>query len=136
MSEKKLMKFRGVEIDIAGEIYILPPLSPFAYAKANAGAKIKVIQDGIKEMQGAQDFGGLNPEVFMNLVELTWLALRRNYPDITEDEIGEGLSDGMVALGLLQYLISQDAEVQAKIKERVESEMAKNALGHSTKKES
>lgn len=130
--EKTLPKFKGVDIYLAGEKFILPALSPYAYAKADAGAKIKVIQQGIEQLQQTQDFGGLSPEVFMNLVELTWLALKRNYPDITMDEVGEGLSDGMTAVGLLQYLISQDEEVQQKIKDRVELE--KNVLGHSTKK--
>lgn len=130
--EKTLPKFKGVDIYLAGEKFILPALSPYAYAKADAGAKIKVIQKGIEQLQQTQDFGGLSPEVFMNLVELTWLALKRNYPDITMDEVGEGLSDGMTAVGLLQYLISQDEEVQQKIKDRVELE--KNVLGHSTKK--
>lgn len=131
MSEKQLPKFKGVEIEIAGEKYILPALSPYAYAKADAGAKIKVIQQGIEQLQKTQDFGGLSPEVFMNLVELTWLALKRNYPDITQDEIGEGLPDGMAAVGMLQHLISQDEDVQQKIKDRVELE--KNVLRRSTK---
>lgn len=130
--EKTLPKFKGIEIELAGKKFSLPPLSPYAYAKDDAGAKIKVIQQGIEQLQQTQDFGGLSPEVFMNLVELTWLALKRNYPEITMDEVGEGISDGMTAVGLLQYLISQDENVQQQIKDRMELE--KNVLGHSTKK--
>lgn len=126
----EFIKFKGREIELAGQKYQCPPLSPYAYAKYGASKKIQSIREEIEKMQkGNQNFGELSEESFVNIIELTTLALKRNYPDITEDDVGEGFYDGFAIIGVLQYLISQDEKVQEQMKEQI-----KNAQRQSAKK--
>lgn len=126
----ELVKFKGAEIELAGKKYILPPLSPFAFAKHGASKKIQKLREEVEKMQETGNFDALSEESFMNIIELTTLALKRNYPDITEEEVGEGFYEGMAIIGMLQYLISQDDKIQAQIQEQI-----KNAQKQSVKKE-
>lgn len=115
-------KFKGQEIELAGVKYQCPPLSPYAYAKYGASKKIQKIRDEIEKMQkGNQNFAELSEESFVNIIELTTLALKRNYPDITEDDVGEGFYDGFAIFGVLQYLISQDEKVQEQMREQIKN---------------
>jgi hypothetical protein len=115
------LKFKGREIELAGVKYQCPPLSPYAYAKYGASKKIQKIREEIEKMQGSQNFAELSEESFTNIIELTTLALKRNYPDITEDDVGEGFYDGFAIFGVLQYLISQDEKVQEQMKEQIKN---------------
>lgn len=117
----EIVKFKGHEIELAGKKYIMPPLSPYAYAKYGASKKIQKIRSEVEKMQSTTDFGQLSEEAFMDLIELTTLALKRNYPDITEDIVGDGFYDGFAIVGMLQFLISQDENVQAKIQEQIKN---------------
>lgn len=124
------IKFKGVEIDFAGKKYILPPLGVGAYRNHDAAEKIQRIQDVADELQNGANFGSINGEVLGNVIELTHLALLRNYPDITQDEIEDGISDIITALFLIQYLISQDVQVQKQMMEYA----GKNVLPPTVKK--
>lgn len=117
-----ILKFKGVPVEINGKTYTMPPLSPYAYAKADALEKIKVIETEVKAAEKSSSFGELTPNTFLSLIELVHLALKRNYPEITEEEIGEGVADGTTLINLFQSLISQDA----KARKAMETELAKN----------
>jgi hypothetical protein len=117
----EIVKFKGHEIELAGQKYTMPPLSPYAYAKYGASKKLQKIRSEVEKMQNTTNFGELSEESFMNLIELATLALKRNYPDITEDVVGDGFYDGFGIIGLLQFLISQDEQVQAKIQEQIKN---------------
>ena len=114
-------KFKGVIIDIGGDEYTLPPLSIRAFSKEDAGAKIKQIQ---KAFVGVQADGAdpditamMDSEVVEDLITLVTSALRRNYPDIDEDVVADGISDIMTLFNLFQYLVSQNDEVMKKMEE-------------------
>ena len=114
-------KFKGVIIDIGGVEYTLPPLSIRAFSKEDAGAKIKQIQ---KAFTGVQADGAdpditamMDSEVVEDLIMLVTSALRRNYPDIDEDVVADGISDIMTLFNLFQYLVSQNDEVMKKMEE-------------------
>ncbi len=104
-----IVKYKGYELDLAGKKYILPPLGIGAYKDHGAAEKIQRIQDA-KGKEGFQfsDIVGFLDDI----VELTHLALLRNYPEITKDEIEEDISDIVTALSLVQYLISQNETVK------------------------
>jgi hypothetical protein len=118
----EIVKFKGHEIELAGVKYQCPPLSPYAYAKYGASKKIQTIREEIDKMQkGNQNFAELSEESFTNIIELTTLALKRNYPDITEDDVGEGFYDGFAIFGVLQFLISQDEKVQEEMQKQIKN---------------
>lgn len=126
-----IVKFQGIPIELSGKEYTLPPLSPYAYAKFGASKKLKQIQEEANKFQETQDIGAFSEESFMNIIELTTLALRRNHPEITEDDVGDGLTEGMGIIKLMRYLVTQEEEVQKQMDEQI-----KNALKQSTKKNS
>ena len=117
----KAPNFKGVEIELAGTKYILPPLPIKAFSKGDATTKIQRIQADFKKMQG-DDFA-ISSESINDLVSLVTMALQRNYPGIPEDDVENGCEDIMTLFGLFQFLISQSNEMQNRI-----AEAQKNAL--------
>lgn len=114
----KTPNVKGIDIELNGEKYILPPLPVKAYSKGDASEKLKSLQNALSNIGGdngmADAFSQTNVS---DLVALTTMALKRNYPEITEDQVEDGFEDIMTLFGVFQYLISQNKEVQAKMEE-------------------
>ena len=108
-------KFKGVEIELAGEKYIMPPLPIKAFSKGDASAKLKLINDDVKKMQsGELDF---SQEAVSGLVSLITVALQRNYPGLDESAVEDGVEDIMALFKYIQPLISQSDDVKKKMDE-------------------
>lgn len=122
MAKKQNVKFNGVEIELGGDIYVLPPLPIKAFSKGDASKKIQHIQSEFMKMNGENSFD-ISQEGIADLVSLVTMALARNYPQINEDIVEDGCKDIMFLFSLFQYLISQSEEMNKRIEE-----MQKNAL--------
>lgn len=122
MAKKQNVKFKGVDIELSGETYVLPPLPIKAFAKGDASAKIQRIQKEFVEMNDKQTLT-ISQESVADLVSLVTMALSRNYPQIDEDVVMDGCEDIMTLFSLFQYLISQNDEMMNRIEEA-----QKNAL--------
>jgi len=117
--KKENFKFKGIEIELYGEIFVMPAMSVYAYAKANGSEKVGKIQKEINKAQKEDDAGNISAESYLVLVELIALALQRNYPNderITKEFVGEGLDSG-ATMFLMQYVISQDSNVKKQMAE-------------------
>jgi len=116
-----MVKVKGIEIELNDQKYILPPLPIKAFSKGDASAKLKKINDDMRNIND-DGLGAITAESWGNLVELVVTALRRNYPDITAEEVENGFEDVTALMGVMQNLVSQSAE----FKDKVEAER-KNA---------
>jgi hypothetical protein len=122
MAKKANVKFKGVDIILGGETYVLPPLPIKAFSKGDASAKIQRIQNEFSEMNNKQTFA-VSQESVADLVSLVTMALGRNYPQIDDDVVEDGCEDITTLFSLFQYLISQNEEMTKRIEEA-----QKNAL--------
>lgn len=122
MAKKQNVKFNGVEIELGGDIYVLPPLPIKAFSKGDASAKIQRIQKEFVQMNDENTFA-VSQESVSDLVDLVVMALARNYPQIDASIVEEGCKDIMFLFSLFQYLISQSEEMSKRI-----AEAQKNAL--------
>jgi hypothetical protein len=116
MAKKQNVKFKGVDIILGGETYVLPPLPIKAFSKGDASAKIQRIQNEFSEMNNKQTFA-VSQESVADLVSLVTMALGRNYPQIDEDVVEDGCEDITTLFSLFQYLISQNEEMTKRIEE-------------------
>jgi hypothetical protein len=123
MAKKQNVKFNGVEIELGGDIYVLPPLPIKAFSKGDASKKIQHIQSEFMQMSGNENSFNISQESISDLVSLVTMALARNYPQINEDIVEEGCKDIMFLFSLFQHLITQSEEMNKRIEE-----MQKNAL--------
>lgn|SRR5574344_543836 len=123
-------KVKGVTIELNGTEFILPPLPVKAFSKFDAIDKINAIQADFDKMKNGGSIGALSKETIINLVSLVGMALRRNYEEITDDEVEDGLSDITSLFNMFQYLISQNADVKKQMEEA-----RKNALREFVTKE-
>ena len=68
----------GVEFDFGGgRVYTVPPLS--------LGA-LQLMQDRLAQLA---TLSSLDPVAVKTMIDTTLIALKRNYPDITAEEVGE-----------------------------------------------
>ncbi len=114
MAKKQNVKFNGVEIELGGETYVLPPLPIKAFSKGDASAKIQRIQKEFVQMNDENTFA-VSQESVSDLVDLVVMALARNYPQIDASIVEEGCKDIMFLFSLFQYLISQSEEMNKRI---------------------
>ena len=121
-AKKTVTKFNGVDINLGGETYVLPPLPIKAFSKGDASAKILRIQKEFQQMNEDNTFA-VSQESVSDLVSLVTMALQRNYPGVDESVVEDGCEDIMTLFSLFQYLISQNETM----KQRIE-EAQKNAL--------
>jgi len=98
----------GTWVPMGAEEYLIPPL---------AFGSIKYIQSNMATLQGIKD---LPNEKQMDVVaEVVLLALQRNYPDMTLEQVRDNLDLGNFSrvfeavLGSAGYRKSQPGEVQA-----------------------
>jgi len=117
-----MVKYPGIPVKLGWKTYLMPPLGMKAVCDHNALKKISALQEQAKK--GSQ--GGLeafSPEMLNNLIDLLHMALLRNYPDITREEIFDGIPDVITATMLIGPLVSQNDVVQNEM-----AEMLKNSL--------
>jgi hypothetical protein len=68
----------GVEFDFGGgRVFTMAPLS------------LGVIQRLQKRLENLSTDSALNPESLSTIVQATHASLKRNYPDITEEQVGD-----------------------------------------------
>jgi len=72
-------KIPGIELDFGGgQIRLVPPL---------ALGDLELLQDRIQAMQAAGS--AVNKESIGTVIDATHAALKRNYPEVTREEVGE-----------------------------------------------
>lgn len=121
MAKKETPKFKGVEIELAGEAYILPPLPIKSFSKGDATEKIKHIQEEFDQMK--DNSFSISQKSVADLVSLVTAALQRNYPGLDENIVEDGLEDITTLFNMFQYLISQSDDMKKKM-----AEAQKNSL--------
>lgn len=73
-------KIKGVSYEFAnGETYIVPPLSL---------GHVEMLQERLEKFGG-----GLDKESIATVVDAAWMALQRNYPQITREKVRDELID-------------------------------------------
>lgn len=107
----------GIEIDFAGVILIMPPLSGIAYAEHDAFEKIGTVEKSIAEK------GNFDGASYKTMVELVTLALQRNYPKITEKFVMENITDGF---SLVMYV--DDLMAHTEYNRKIMEQNRKNGL--------
>lgn len=101
----------GVERTFGGEVYIIPPLSLGALQRLQG--KLEAL---------GQAAGPLEPAAVSTVIEATYSALRRNYPDITKEKVAEDIVD----VGNMHEIIACVMDV-AGVKRRAEIEAKKQS---------
>lgn len=80
MSNVTTIKFKGIEIDIGDQRLVCPPLSL---------STIEEMRDRLEAMNGVDLQGKV-----ATVIECAHAALKRNYPDITRQQVAEGIDLG------------------------------------------
>lgn len=112
MFEDVEVKYAGTKITFQNMELVLPPLNFYAYRVKGALKKLGIIFDGLKraEKEGALD---LTDEEMDAAIEVIYLSAIRNYPEITKEDIMEGLD--FESLGkILPCLVTQNPLTKAK----------------------
>lgn len=78
---------KGNEVELGGQIYVIPPLNL---------AALERFQDKLEAYSG-----GIDRESVAFVVEVVHTAMKRNYPDITVDELKE-----LIDLGNIQSVFA------------------------------
>ena len=115
------MKYEGQEVVIGGKTYILPDLGYGAYEDHDAFAKIINIGLALEKQKADVLNNPIPKEVFADIRELIYLALKRNYPYLTMEELKDALGLGSALLAVTK-LIQREMEVN----ERLAAELEKN----------
>lgn len=104
MDSNVKVRFPGTKVNIAGTEYIVPPLGMAAYSKHNAFEKLQKIHDSITSDEKGINFGGFTKDVIQDILELIYLAIRRNYPQTTVEEL-EDVLDFATCMEMIPILI-------------------------------
>ena len=107
-----LPKIKGIEVEFSdGTKLVVPPLNL---------AAIELLQDRFKAWDGS-----VNPETIRLVVDVTLLALQRNYPDMSRKQVAE-----LIDLGTMQTCMAAVMKVSG----FTGSTESGEALGMSTSK--
>lgn len=109
---KTVPNVKGVDIELNGTTYVLPPLPIKAYSKFDALKKINAIQEDLMKLNDDGNISAISQQTICDLVSLVGMALRRNYPDLTDEEVEDGLEDIVTLFGLFHHIISQNNAVK------------------------
>lgn len=126
MNEHVLIE--GTKIEMRGQTYTLPTMGGKAYRLGNAFEKLSKIEDAMAQQKETGKIA-LNSEVIGYMYDLTTLALQRNYPELTVDDVEVGLDLNKI-MECFPLLVSQNKEQTQKGMEL----LAKNAQEQSQKK--
>jgi hypothetical protein len=105
MIEEKV-KFEGQKIELQNMTLVIPPLNFAILRKQEGLKKLKTVMNGFKNAQKDGDFE-LAEETLLEAAELIWMAAKRNYPDLTLEQIEEGL-DFSNAVKIIPALMIQN----------------------------
>lgn len=89
MNVAEKVKYEGIEVQLQNMTLILPPLN-FKAFRNGALKKLQLVIDGIKRLEDGNEVN-IPEDVLEAAIELTWMAAARNYPEITKEQIEEGL---------------------------------------------
>jgi hypothetical protein len=83
------MKIKGIEVELSGEKFVVPPLSL---------ASLEDLQDRLSNFKG-----GVDKESVSTVIDAAFQALKRNYPDMTRERVREmigleNMADVMMAV--------------------------------------
>lgn len=108
------MKVPGNEITLAGQVYVMPALS---------AAAVKQNREKLNSLTSTT-----MPDVCI-VAELAYLALRRNYPDITQEFVDD-VVDFSNMLEVYEALVSLNSLVEhgGKLARRLQEMMLSNGL--------
>ena len=101
-----VVKVRGIELVLGGETWVVPPLSLGALEQLQP--KLKAFTGDV--MDGAQ---------LGVVLDVTHAALRRNYPDITRETVGE-----MIDVGTFMSVFEAVMDVSGVRRKAAEAEKA------------
>lgn len=73
---------KGTEVELGGEVMIVPPLNLSA---------LELFQDRLSSYQG-----GIDPESVKFVAEVAHAAIRRNYPDVTIEQLKDWIDLGNI----------------------------------------
>lgn len=103
---------KGVSLELGdGNTYVLPPLT--------LGA-LEILQDKLN----ASYAGALDPEYIKTVIDAAHLALRRNYPDLTRDQVKE-----IIGLENMEMVFKAVLDVSGMFRKSLEAQ-AKAAQGN------
>ena len=118
------LKHEGQDVKIGTTTYVMPDLSYGAYEDHDAFAKI--INIGVAlDKHKANPLGQPVPKIiFSDIRELIFMALQRNYPDLTMEELKEelGLGSALLAISLL---INREMEINELLAAEIEKNVSK-----------
>jgi hypothetical protein len=115
----KTLKYTGQEVVFGEVTYTMPDLPYAAYEDYDAFEKIANIVRAMAEMEAAPLLRPLRKEVFADARFLLYLAISRNYPELTEDDFREQINPGNVLVAL-RKLIGRELEIQGIVKDVTE----------------
>lgn len=112
----KKVKFVGTEVELQNMTIVAPTLNFIAYRDHDALKKLNMVIAELKNVEASGEIA-LSPEAINAAIELVWLSAVRNYPEITIDEIAEGLDIDNLGV-ILPKLVTKNKI--AEVKEEVE----------------
>lgn len=101
MSNVTKIKFKGIEIELGDQRLVCPPLSL---------ATIEQMRDKLEAMSGAD-----MKDKVSTVIECAHSALKRNYPDITREEVADGIDLGTMEDVMVAVMDVSGAERQRRV---------------------
>jgi hypothetical protein len=89
MTGMEKVKYDGAEVQLQNMTLILPPLN-FKAFRQGALKKLQLVIDGMKKLEGGDEVD-IPEEVIEAAIDITYLSAVRNYPEITKEQIEDGL---------------------------------------------
>jgi hypothetical protein len=109
-------KFKGIKLTLGGKDLVVPPLN---------FRSLQQLQDRLATFSG-----GVDPESINLVVDATHEALKRNYPDMTRDDVIDGL-DLENMLGVMEAVMDVSG-MKRKAMEAAEAAPADPSTGPSS----
>lgn len=104
---ERKVKFVGTTVELQTMTIVVPTLNFIAYRDHQALEKLNMVIDELKATEATGNLN-LSREAIDNAIELVWLSAVRNYPDITIDDIAEGLDIDNIGQ-ILPKLVSKNS---------------------------
>lgn len=86
----------GTNIKIGGKNYLVPPMN-FAALKKHKPFIMRT-------MKGVADASQMGDEDFEVMFDLVYMAVKRNYPEITEEELSQHLDMGNIQTAMVALM--------------------------------
>lgn len=97
-----IVKIPGIKMMLGGQEYVIPPLALNALVQ---------LQDRLGVFQGGTDITSIE-----TIIDAAHAALRRNYPDITREQVGD-----LVDLGNMNQVFEALMDVSGMLRKQQES---------------